>query len=220
MSGQGQRKSSPWRVLASVAGVLVFCGLIYVVVSLVLSDKSAPRKPPEIKIVAIIPPPPPPPPPPPEPPKMVEQTPVPEEKPKEMMKEEMKKDDEPPPGPLSMDAKGEGPGDLFGLGGKPGGRGLLGGGGGRYVPYASMVQAQIAEVLRQHPKLKYAAYRIPIDVWPDSTGRISRAEIGSTGDREVDAAMRQALVGLRLREPPPKDMPMPINIRLTGKSAG
>ncbi len=50
MSGPGQRKSSPKARLgqrvAAVAGVLVFCGLIYVVVSMVLSDKAAPRKPP------------------------------------------------------------------------------------------------------------------------------------------------------------------------------
>ncbi len=38
------------------------------------------------------------------------------------------KDDAPPPGPLALDAKADGPGDVFGLGGKPGGRGLLGGG--------------------------------------------------------------------------------------------
>lgn len=219
MSGPGQRRSSPWRHLATIIGVLVFCGLIYVVVTIVFSEKSAPRKPPEIKIVAIVPPPPPPPPPPPEPPKMVEQEPVPEEKPKEMIKEDMKQD-EPPPSPLEVDSKGDGPGDNFGL--KSGSGRFLGGGGGggKYVPYASMVQAQIAEVLRAHPKLKYAAYRIPADVWPDSTGRISRVELGSTGDKELDAAMRQALVGLVLREPPPKDMPMPINVRLTGRNTG
>jgi len=144
-----------------------------------------------------------------------------EEKPKEMMKEEAKKD-EPPPGPLSLDAKGEGPGDLFNLGGKPGGRGLFGGGGGsKYGYYASMVQVQIEAALRAHPKTKNATLHVPIArLWSDPSGRISRVQLASsTGDPELDAALREVLGNLVLREPPPKDMPMPINIRISERRA-
>jgi len=40
----------------------------------------------------------------------------------------------------------------------------------------------------------------------------------STGDAEIDAVIRNdVLGGLTLREPPPKDMPMPIVTRVTAQ---
>src|SRR5262249_32311835 len=148
--------------------------------------------------------------------------PVPQDQPKEMEKQEAKKEDEPPPGPLSLDAKGEGPGDLFNLGGKPGGRGLFGGGGGsRFGSYASMVQAQIEAAFRQNPKTKNATTSVPMArLWSEASGRINRVQLASsTGDAELDAALRDVLGSLVLREPPPKDMPMPINIRISERRA-
>src|SRR5262249_6813970 len=130
-----------------------------------------------------------------------------------------KKEDEPPPGPLSLDAKGEGPGDMFNLGGKPGGRGLLGGGGGsRWGSYSTMVLTQIGEAFRQNPKTRYANGNMPLLwIWSDPNGRIKRVQLASsTGDAQLDAAMREVLGGLVLRVPPPKGMPMPINIRMRG----
>jgi hypothetical protein len=41
----------------------------------------------------------------------------------------------------------------------------------------------------------------------------------SSGNAELDAVVRdQILAGLTLREPPPKDMPMPIITRVTAQS--
>jgi hypothetical protein len=40
--------------------------------------------------------------------------------------------------------------------------------------------------------------------------------VSSTGDAELDAIIRdEVLGGLTLREPPPKDMPMPVVTRVT-----
>jgi hypothetical protein len=42
--------------------------------------------------------------------------------------------------------------------------------------------------------------------------------MSSTGNSELDAAVRdEVLSGLTLREPPPKDMPMPIITRVTAR---
>jgi hypothetical protein len=187
----------------------------------------------EITLLKITPPPPPLPPPPKAPEeKMIEQTPVrqeaPEEKPvekpidkpKDRPKADDKKADEPPPGPLALDAKGVGPGDSFNLAGKPGGRGLLGGGGGggsRWGWYASMVQQQIEAALRANAKTRSAVLRVQVRLWADSSGRISRIQLmSSTGNLEIDAVIRnEVLSGITLREPPPKDMPMPMVARIS-----
>jgi periplasmic protein TonB len=183
-----------------------------------------PRRVQEITVVRIIPPPPPPPVVQP-PPKMIEQPKMAEpelkadkpiEKPKEIPKEAK---DEPPPGPLSLAEKPVGPGDLFNLGGNPGGRGLFGGpgGGSRWGWYASIVQQQIEAALRANEHTKNAVYQMQMNLWADSTGRITRVQLtSSSGNAELDNIIRDTVVGtIQLREPPPKDMPMPIVTRVT-----
>jgi outer membrane biosynthesis protein TonB len=186
----------------------------------------------ELTIVAIVPPPPPPPPPPEQQPeqKMVEQTPVKqemiEEKPVDIPKDAPPDaKDDPMPGPPGLDDAGKGPGDLPG---RPGGRGFIGGGGGggggssRWGWYASIVQAQIEAALQANEKTRHAVMKIQVRLWSDATGRITRVQLASSsGNAELDAVIRdQILSGLTLREPPPKDMPMPIITRVTGLSRG
>ncbi|HXH46579.1 MAG TPA: TonB C-terminal domain-containing protein [Bradyrhizobium sp.] len=192
-------------------------------------DMPPPRQVRELTVVNLVPPPPPPPPPPQPPeqkmieqPKMAEQK-FEEDKPLEKPQDEPAKDakNEEPPGPLSLDAKATGPGDLFNLGGKPGGSPYGGGGGGgsRWGWYGSIVQAQIEAALRANSRTRNAAIQVQVSVWADGTGRISRVTISpSTGDAELDAIIRNDVLGsLTLREPPPKDMPMPIVARITAR---
>ena len=194
-------------------------------------DLPPPRKVQEITLIQIAPPPPPPPPPAAPKEKMIEQTPVkqeiqderPVEKPKEApAPKDSPKADEPPPGPLALDAKAVGPGDSFNLGGKPGGHGLLGGGGGggsRWGWYASIVQQQIEAALRANAHTRNAVMQIQVRLWADSSGRVSRIQlISSTGNPEMDTAIRdEVLQGITLREPPPKDMPMPMVARISAR---
>ncbi len=60
---------------------------------------------------------------------------------------------------------------------------------------------------------------IQVRLWADASGRITRVQlVSSSGDAEVDAALRdQVFAGLALREPPPPDMPMPIVTRITSR---
>ncbi len=143
----------------------------------------------------------------------------PQEKPKEAPP---KKVEAPPKGPLGVDAKPTGPGDAFNLAGRPGGNGLLGGGGGggsRWGWYASIVQAQIEEAMRANKKTRNASIRIDVQLWADASGRLIRVQLlKSSGDPEIDEAIRnEVLMGLTLREPPPRDMPMPIVTRVTAR---
>lgn len=138
-------------------------------------------------------------------------------------------------GRLSLAAEATGEGDAFNLAGNPGGRGLLSGGalgdgtggigsgggpGSRYAGYYANLASQIEDAYRQSKRVSTASARVEIRVWADSSGRISRVElVRSTGDPELDDSIR-SVVGLRLREPPPPDIPMPMLARFTARRAG
>jgi len=211
---------------AALAVIAVFFGgIVYFLIG--HDDMPPPRQVRELTIVNIVPPPAPPPPPPMPEQKMAEQPKMAEpefkeDKPLEKPKDEPVKDakNAEPPGPLSLDAKPQGPGDLFNLGGKPGGNPYGGGGGGsRWGWYASIVQTQIEAALRSNPKTRNAVMQVQIRLWADGSGRVSRIQlVSSTGDAELDTVIRNDVLGsLTLREPPPKDMPMPMVTRVTAR---
>jgi protein TonB len=80
-----------------------------------------------------------------------------------------------------------------------------------------IVTSQIEAAMRANPKTRNIATQIQVRLWADGTGRVTRVVLTpSTGDAEVDAAIRNDVIGgLTLREPPPKDMPMPVVTRVT-----
>jgi hypothetical protein len=230
MSNEGDEDSgrpSAWRIALLGGGGLLVVGLMATGVFLLLSgDKEPPRKVSELTIVAIVPPPPPPPPPPEQKveEKVVEQTPV-----KQEIIEEKAVDipkDAPPdlgpdptPGPPNLDLPTGPSGNLAQGSGRGGGGG---GGGSRWGWYGSMVETQIQAALLANEKTRHAVIQVQIRLWSDSTGRINRVQlVSSTGNTELDAVIRdQVLGGMMLREPPPKDMPMPITMRVTARAPG
>jgi hypothetical protein len=206
---------------------LVFIGAITFFIAFADHTPSAP-KPKEVTVVEIfIPPPPPITPPPPQ----IEPPPPPE---KEQMVVQVPVDviDEPPPveappedpGPdLSTGLVGDGSnGFRLTAGGDRGGvlRPIVcKGGGSRYGWYAAKVQNTISSVLRNNNNTRTATFTLNIKIWVDRSGRVTRAQlIGSTGRSDIDEIIRsQILTGLQLTDPPPADMPMPINLRMTAR---
>jgi protein TonB len=209
-------------------GALAVALMVAGVVAMLSGDKDPPRKVHELQIVSIVPPPPPPPPPEQQPEqKMVEQTPVKqeiiEEKPVDIPKDAPPDaKDDPMPGPPSLESNTEGPGTLRGgRGGLIGGGGGGGGGSSKWGWYASIVQTQVEAALQANEKTRYAVMRIQVRLWSDPTGRINRVLVSSSGDGELDAVIRDQILGhLTLREPPPKDMPMPIITNVTALKRG
>lgn len=187
---------------------------------------------PQLQTVAIVRPPPPPP-----PPKQEEKPPEPEIK-----KEEVKlpdpeptpelKNDEPPPAQnLGLDADGTAGSDGFGLSANKGGRDITtiggegngtGGNGNAYRLYAAMVQAHIQEQLLKRDKLRTVDYKAIVRLWFSDDGGIEKFElVGTTGDEEIDQALKVALAEIHsVKEPPPQDMPQPVKLRVTSRGAG
>ena len=147
-----------------------------------------------------------------------------------MIEQEVVQDDEPPP----EDAAPEPPSDVDLGAGSPGGSGpSIGGGGGgsgsrigsrrgsgsKFGWYAAKVQSSIREALGRNPSTRSATMSLQVRVWADSNGRIIKAQlVGTSGNPAIDQSIRnQVLTGLQLPQPPPADMPMPINLRITAR---
>lgn len=210
----------PWVILV----VAVLCGAIW----FVSRDSKSTRKPvasSDMMEITIAPPPPPPPPLPPPPPPP-ENEPPPEE---EMIEQEIVQDDEPPPEDAAPEPPSDldlGPGSKGGTGPSLGSRGgngprknVLRGSGSKFGWYAAKVQSTIREALGRNTSTRSATMSLQVRVWADSSGRIIRAQlVGTSGNASVDQSIRnQVLTGLQLPQPPPADMPMPINLRITAR---
>ncbi|MDD5034370.1 MAG: energy transducer TonB [Methylococcaceae bacterium] len=174
----------------------------------------------QVQQITVVQPPPPPPPPP------VQKPPEPEikeekiEEPEPEPEPEPEQAEEPPPGEdLGVDAEGGAGSDAFGLVGKKGGHGLLGGGGGNaIIYYGQQLQREISETLQRNldDAARGKKYSVIANIWVGTDGSISRAELnGSSGSPEADEALRKALANLRLQlKAPPANMPQPVKIRI------
>ena len=147
---------------------------------------------------------------------MIEQTPVEQAEAKPEAKPE-------PSAGIGTSIKGDGAADGFGLSAN----GAGGGGGGsaghssgsRWGWYAAEVQTAIGAALRQNALSRNADFRIRVRIWSSPEGTIERAILtDSTGNPALDQALQnRVLSGLKLPEPPPAGMPMPIVLRLTAR---
>ncbi len=207
-----------------ILGGLVLTGGGYMYLNHKPSKSKPQKKFDMVMVMPVIPPPPPPPPPKEEPPPEEKEEEMVEQAPEEIAeKPEEKPSDEPKDEPLGTAIAG-GDGSGLAIGGGSGGRGMIGGssgrkGGTKWGWYAGAVQNRISEALRSNKVTRRASAVITVRIWPDATGRITKVTLGSsTGDPAMDDAIKnQVLVGLVLNEPPPSDMPLPINLRITAR---
>lgn len=150
---------------------------------------------------------------PPEPPPEVK---PPEEKPPEIKEEtplekapEPLSADQPPPG---IGGAGYGSGDT-----SFGGNGGWMGGAGRFGYYLGGVQKGIHEELDRYEKLRKMEYKIEVALWLTKAGVVSRFEfLGSSGDKELEAMIKKAVLGAKFEEPP-SDIPQPIKLRISSR---
>lgn len=212
--GRGRRRSPITMGRVLLAGAVVLVALI---VWGLFSAQWVTERPNEMKTTAVILPPPPPPPPevqpeekPPEPtdaPPIEEpvDTPPPPDQPPQPSSEPTVGDSaltaREGAGPSNYGlAKGDGGGTR--IGGRPGGS------GNGWAAYGERVRSEIYSATRANPALQ-GRFSIPeFQVWVDADGRITRARVTSgSGDRRRDAALEQALVGIRVSQRPPAGLP-------------
>src|SRR5262249_35206515 len=123
------------------------------------------------------------------------------------------------PGPLGLDADGVAGSDAFGLVGRHGGNDITGG-DGRYRSYANHVKDALLDYLTSRDDVRKASYSIVVQVWVSADGRVGRYEIvGTSGDKQLDAALQSALAGLGdVGGAPPDGMPQPVRLRIKSRA--
>lgn len=134
-------------------------------------------------------------------------------------------DDAPPQGEaLGLDTAGTGDGDGFGLVAKQGGADLIGSGNGS--PWASYdwmvneaVNAAFQKALLKEKELKEKSYKVVVKLWIGADNQITKMVlVDTTGNPQVDALLKQVLVGISLRDKPPENMPQPLKVRVTSRA--
>lgn len=177
----------------------------------------------QVQQISVVQPPPPPPPPPeqkPPPPPEVKEEKIEEPKEPEPEPEPEPQAEEPPPGEeLGVDAQGGAGGDAFGLVGKKGGHGLIGGTGtgNGIIWYGQQVQKELADELQRNlkDKARTTKYSAVVHLWIGPNGAVTRLELAnSSGNAEVDEALKAALGKFRPTRVPPENMPQPLKVRI------
>jgi protein TonB len=185
-----------------VAVVALFTAAAVYAIKSFLTDAGPAQK--KIVQVTLIQPPPPPPKIEQPPPEVKEEVKI--EEPQQTPDEPAPVDDAPPGDQLGLDADGAGGADGFGLIGKKGGRGFLEGGLSAW--YKGVVQQELKDLLYERiEQLKAARYsvKLRLHLEPDGSFRLLAIE-GSTGDPQIDAALKRVLAQGRLREKPPENL--------------
>jgi protein TonB len=216
-----RKRSERRRKLGTAAGLAVGAAMVAVVASALLTKTPQDHRKYTQIVVLRLPPPPPPPEKPPEPPKPQDIVKL--EQPRPL--DEPKPQEQPPAGPLGVDAKGTGPGDSFGLAGRPGGHDITlggqGGGGLGQGLFGNAAARFIAQELARDEKLRGTGYRVELRVWISPDGHFERYElVRGTGNADTDALIREGLTHLgTYRQPIPENIQQPLRIRVTSSDA-
>jgi protein TonB len=203
--------------LPVIAGIILATGIGFVAKSLSGKSSAPPPKQEVMMVTTVAQPTPPPIATPPPPPPM-------EVKKEEMVAEEKQEDAPPDPTPQVETAlKGSGNTGMVLKSGNGSGvfaqRSAANADAMRRSAYASKVKSRIQQALEGNARTRKAGMMIEVRVWPDVTGRITRAKLNnSTGDSALDALIRdEILTGIQMSEPPPEGMPTPIIMRITAR---
>ncbi len=204
-------KQKQIKFLFLTLGILICAGLSWKLYDFFASLDNKPDKKNVVQQITMIRPPPPPPEPPPPPPEPEIEEEIEEEVIEELedaMPDEM--DSEPVGDNLGLDAEGGAGSDGFGLVGRKGGRGIVGGG------YAGLIQRELTDLLIEDKELRRREYLFILKVWVDKFGKIERYDLNQkTGEKKEKHLLENALAKLeKLSEAPPLELPQPITLRI------
>ena len=82
--------------------------------------------------------------------------------------------------------------------------------------YANLLKGNLHRHFNRNAELRRRRYTVELSIWVAGGGEIQRFElIGSTGDGDMDAAIKKAMSSLAsFKQSPPANMPQPIRLRI------
>jgi protein TonB len=201
-----------------IGGLILVVAIFYVVKIIGSFINDAPKHEKKIQPITLLAPPPPPPP----PPKVEPPPPEPE-----MEKlEEPQPDPEPlpdvpdqqPAGDTGLDAEGTAGSDAFGMVGRKGGKGLLGGGNPNNW-YAVTIKSSLVDILSEHDELRKKSYAAIVKIWLSPDGTVTRFELAKgSNDPDIDKLLERLLGKFKkANEAPPPGMEQPIKFKISSR---
>ncbi len=86
---------------------------------------------------------------------------------------------------------------------------------GDYRAYGSLIKIELQRALQKNPRTRSGKIKARADLWVDASGTVQRAQLsGSTGDVKKDADVLSVLAGFAVSQPPPADLPQPVNVSI------
>jgi protein TonB len=189
--------------------LVIICAILFAGFLMKFLHKDAGPQKKMVQQITILTPPPPPPPPPEE---RIKEPEVQEEKIKEETETPPEDSQEPSASPdLGVDAEGGAGGDSFGLVGKKGGQGLLGGGG-----YEQHVRQEINEFILENERLKHMDYTAVLTLKIGDGGEFEQYEVEIvSGDKLAGDLIRKILTNKRkLAKPRPLEAASIVKLRI------
>lgn len=84
--------------------------------------------------------------------------------------------------------------------------------------YSRMISRQLEDDLKRAKSLQGKDYRVTAKIWFNPTGAVSRVLLDqSTGNSDLDEALRQEILQVSLRDPLPDDIPQPVRLRVVSR---
>lgn len=85
--------------------------------------------------------------------------------------------------------------------------------------YIGVIQQDVQQALRKRGKASSGSYRVGLELWVDPSRTIQKTQVfRSTGDRERDLAVAEALQGVVIRQPAPAHTPQPVRVMIVVRS--
>jgi TonB family protein len=227
-----EKKKSQKTVFIIAGGVAVAMICVFALVLKILLSEDSGRRKRQIQQVTLMTPPP--------PPKVKVKEPEPEiEKEEEIIEQEMEEpepepmddqaSDEPPPGQdLGLDADGTAGSDGFGLKAKKGARSIIGGTYSessllkKYAWYTRIVQEELRKkvngYLEENGGIPDGDLNAIVQITLDDNGNIlDFGIVTSSGDANMDEAVKSSLEMAQISEAPPQDMPKTIKLKISAR---
>lgn len=205
-----------------IGGLILIVAIVYVIkiISGFLSEKPVKHEK-KIQPITLFKPPPPPPPPPPK----VEQPPEPEiqekiDEPEPDPEPLPDVPDEKPAADTGLDAEGTAGSDAFGMVGRKGGKGLLGGGGGSpFAWYAGTIKDSLIDILSDNDDLRRKNYSAVVKIWLGPDGSVTRYELSrGSNDPDIDKLLNKLLAKFKkAKEAPPVGMEQPVKLKISSR---
>ena len=204
-----------------IIGVLIFAAAVFYVVKIIggFIDQKPVKHEKKIQPVTLFKPPPPPPPPPkvePPPPEPEVQEKINEPEPEPEPLPDVP--DQKPAGDTGLDAEGTAGSDAFGLVGRKGGKGLLGG-GNPFAWYAGTIKDSLVDILSEHDELRRKSYSAVVKIWLSPDGTVTRYEFArGSNDPEIDKLLNRLLAKFKkAKEAPPAGMAQPVKLKISSR---